>query len=80
METKIQKWGNSLAIRIPKTFAKETQIVDGSPVDLVLDKDRMIISPLKQKKYKLDELLAEVKESNVHDEIDFGKPRGKELL
>ena len=80
MQTKIQKWGNSLALRIPKSFAIETQIVDGSDVDLHLDNNQMIITPIKKKKYKLNDLLLEVNDSNIHEEIDFGKPVGKELL
>ena len=80
MQTKIQKWGNSLALRIPKSFAKETNIVDGSEVDLLLINNQMIIKPVKRKKYKLENLLSEVKESNIHEEISFGRPERNELL
>ncbi len=80
METKIQKWGNSLALRIPKTFAMETQIVDGSAVDLKLSNNQLVITPIKKKQYKLNDLLAEVNESNVHKEVDYGEPVGKERL
>ena len=81
MQTIIQKWGNSLAIRIPRSFAKQTNISNGTEVDLSVKKNKMVISPVqKDNKYDLDSFLAEVDDSNIHSEVDFGEPVGKELI
>ena len=78
MKTKIQKWGNSLGLRIPKSFARETAIEDGSEVDLSVEGDNLIIRPVGPPKYDLEELLSHVTEDNRHDEISTGEAVGKE--
>ncbi len=80
MKTKIQKWGNSLAVRIPKSFAVQTNIEQDSIVDLSLVNGEIVVKPHREKpKYTLDELLANVSEDNIHSETDWGKPVGKEI-
>ena len=80
MKSKIQKWGNSLAIRIPKSFAMQTEIEQDSIIDLSVNDGKIIVEPEKKKpKYSLEELLDGVTEENLHGEIDFGKPIGKEI-
>ena len=78
MKARIQKWGNSLALRIPKSFAAHSNIKQGSVVDLSLDNGRMIVEAAKEQEYSLDELLARVTKNNLHSEVDFGAPVGKE--
>ena len=78
MKARIQKWGNSLALRIPKSFAAHSNIEQGSVVDLSLDNGRMIVEA-KEQDYSLEELLARVTKTNLHSEIDFGAPVGKEV-
>jgi len=83
MVTKVQKWGNSLAVRIPKSYAKEINLEEGNQIDIKLDVNKIIISPKKKKKrnkYTLEELLADVTPENLHGEIDFGPPVGKEII
>ena len=80
MQTTIKKWGNSLTIRIPKSFASETKINNGTEVDLLIKNNQLIISPIKKEKYSLDAFLSEITESNIHNDIDFGEPMGKELI
>ncbi|OGU55053.1 MAG: multidrug transporter MatE [Ignavibacteria bacterium RBG_13_36_8] len=80
METKIQKWGNSLAIRIPKSFAKEAKLDYNTEVEMTIEEERLIIKPVKYKKYKLSDLLKEITKHNIHKEIDTGQAQGKELL
>ena len=58
MKARIQKWGNSLALRIPKSFAAHSNIEQGSVVDLSLDNGKMIVEAAKEQEYSLDELLA----------------------
>ena len=79
MQTKIQKWGNSLALRIPKSFALNVNIKQNELVDLSIDKGKIIITPIAQKEYSLEELLEGVSKNNVHSEFDTGAPAGKEI-
>lgn len=81
MKVKIQKLGNSLAGRIPKSFVVQTEIEQDSTVDLSVLEGNIIVKPEKRNpKYRLEELLEGVTEENLHCEIDFGKPVGKEML
>ena len=79
MQAKIKKWGNSLALRIPKSFALNANLRQNKLVDLSIDKERIIITPIDEKEYSLDELLESVSESNLHGELDTGAPVGKEI-
>ena len=79
MQTKIKKWGNSLALRIPKSFALNANLRQDELVDITIDKERIIITPIGEKEYSLDELLEGVSEDNLHGEFDTGVPVGKEI-
>jgi len=79
MRVQVQKWGNSLALRIPKPFAEETQVQQGSIVDLSVDEGRLIVVPHGKKPFTLKGLLAGVTRQNVHGETDTGAPAGREL-
>lgn len=79
MSTTIQKWGNSLGIRIPSQIAERIAVGQGSEVDLVVGDDHTLIVIPKKKKPTLEELLARCKPESRHDEIDFGV-EGNELL
>ncbi len=78
MQSTIRKWGNSLAIRIPKAYAEEALIKEGSDVNIRVEKRKIIIEPIKET-YNLDELLSRVNEENIHKEYNWDKPTGKEL-
>lgn len=80
MKVQIQKWGNSLALRIPKSFAIESRIEQGSLVDVSLDNGRIVVQPQAEREYTLEELLAGVTKANLHGEVSFGPPVGKEIL
>jgi len=77
VRTKIVKWGNSLGLRIPKSFTEEVGVHDGSPVDLSVMDGELVIRPA-DKGVELDALLTEVTEENLHNEISTGEPRGRE--
>lgn len=79
MRTQIQKWGNSLAVRIPKSFAAESRIKAGSEVELSVSKGRLIVAPVAKPSYTLQELVAGITKHNLHSEVDFGSPVGKEI-
>ncbi|MCI0485919.1 MAG: AbrB/MazE/SpoVT family DNA-binding domain-containing protein [Blastocatellia bacterium] len=68
MRVQIQKWGNSLALRIPKSFANESNIEQGSLVDLSVIEGKLIVVPVSEPEYTLDELLAGVTKENIHPE------------
>ena len=78
MKTKIQKWGNSLAIRIPKLFSQEANIAYGAPVTLEIDDGRIIITPSVTPEYELNDLLNKITKKNIHTAIDEGISVGKE--
>ena len=77
MVTTIQRWGNSLAVRIPKAFAAQAQLTENSDVDISVDGDRIVVTPARRE-WKLDELLKGVKPSNRHREVTWGDRTGKE--
>ena len=79
MKTKVQKWGNSLAVRIPRPFAEETGLENGSSIELSLEEGRLILSPLSKKSYALENLLQGITPENVHGELDTGRPVGREV-
>jgi antitoxin MazE len=79
VETRVRKWGNSLALRIPKPLAAEVGLDDDSPVQLSLDEGRLIVSPLHQIEYSLEQLLAQVTEENAHNEVETGPAVGNEV-
>lgn len=78
MLTKIQKWGNSLAIRIPRGFAEQLMVQHGSEVDLSLNGDQLVIKP-RRSRPSLSVLLAQVTDENIHAEVATGKPTGREV-
>lgn len=66
MNARVQKWGNSLAVRIPKSFARELRFVDGSPAEMTVDDGAIVIKPDLDKAWDLDALLAGVTDDNLH--------------
>ena len=76
----IQKWGNSLAIRIPMGLADRLQVTDGSDVEMDLREGELIVRPVRRSKVKLADLLKACKPSQLHGEIDFGKDVGREVI
>jgi antitoxin MazE len=79
MNATIQKWGNSLALRIPQAVARDTQLQNGSVVNLAVRKGAVIIEPVKKTKYRLDDLLKDVSKKNLHASIDTGPAVGREV-
>ena len=77
MQTRIQKWGNSLAIRIPKPFALEVGLEQNSLVAVTVSEGKLVLEPVKPV-YSLEELLAQVTQDNLHQEIETGSAVGSE--
>ena len=79
MESRVQKWGNSLAVRIPKPFASEVGLHPDDEVELQVSDGSLVITPLRTPVYRLGDLLAGVRPSNLHREVSTGGPAGLEV-
>lgn len=78
MQLAIAKWGNSLAIRLPRHVLDEAKLAEGTPVDLSVRDGQVVVTPVR-KKFKLDEILAQMGDNQAHPEHDWGKPKGDEV-
>ncbi len=79
MQSRIQKWGNSLALRIPKSFAQEVGLHRDSPVYLSLEDGKLVVVPVAEPPVTLGQLLEQVTEDNMHHEVDIGPAVGEEI-
>jgi antitoxin MazE len=80
MQTIIKKWGNSPALRLNAAVMKSAQFNIDQLVSVKVQKGRIVIEPMAKQEYPLDELLSGITAQNLHGEVDFGGPVGKELL
>ena len=78
MRTRVQKWGNSLALRIPKSFATEAGLQRETAVEVSLVDGKLVITPVAKPKLTLKQLLAKVTKENLHPEVDSGPAIGNE--
>ena len=78
MPARIQKWGNSLAVRIPKAFADEAGLSVDSIVEIRLVGGQLVLVPSAPQRFNLGDLLAEITDDNVHHEVDSGPGVGSE--
>ena len=76
MLTKVQKWGSSLAVRIPSVFAREIDLSPNTKVELKIENNKLVIIP--DKKEQLEKLLEQITPENVHGEVDWGEKSGRE--
>ncbi len=79
MRTKVQKWGNSLALRIPKSLAADARLENDSVVEVSLIDGQIVLTPVVTPKWTLEELLAGVHPDNLHHETDTGNAIGNEV-
>ncbi len=78
MRVPVRKWGNSLALRIPKAVAEDSRIQYGSVVEVSVVKGKMIVAPVATPRFSLEQLLARVTKKNRHAEVETGAPVGRE--
>jgi antitoxin MazE len=78
MKARVQRWGNSLAVRIPKALAIEAHLEQDSPVELSLLDGKVVVSPIAAAEVTLEQLLAQVTDQNLHGEVDTGPAAGNE--
>ncbi len=79
MHVKVQQWGNSLALRIPKTYATDIKLHKGSIIDIAETEGKLIIKPVEEPELTLKQLLAGITKENIHHEVDTGSPVGNEI-
>lgn len=79
MLTKIHKWGNSFAIRIPKSLASEARFEKDSIIEMSIIDKQIIIEAVKVPKYSLEKLLSGISHDNIHSETETGKVVGNEI-
>ena len=80
MRVLVKKWGNSASVRIPAAVMEAARLSLDQQVDIREEAGRVIIEPIPEPAFNLVDLLAAVTDENIHSEIDFGPPVGKELL
>ncbi|GAB6928901.1 AbrB/MazE/SpoVT family DNA-binding domain-containing protein [Paenibacillus sp. JCM 10914] len=73
--SQIQKWGNSLGVRIPKALAMEVGLEEGLEIDFDVEDGHLVIKP---RNNKLDELLSKITPDNLHSEVQSGESQGRE--
>jgi len=80
MRVVVKKWGNSASVRIPAGIMEAARLGLDDPVDIREEGGRIVIEPVRANECDLSQLLAGITPENVHDEVDFGAPAGKERL
>lgn len=78
MRARVQKWGNSLAVRIPRSFAEQAGLRENGPIDVSLADGKVLIESVTAPDLTLDELLARITDANLHTEADSGPAIGNE--
>jgi antitoxin MazE len=73
MKTRVRKWGNSLALRIPSSFAAEVGLYNEGPVEMSLADGKIVISSEPKPAPTLKQLLAKINKHNLHNEVDTGR-------
>ncbi len=76
--TRIQKWGNSYGLRIPKNIMEEMALQPDTRLDIHQEQGRIVLTPIHESKVTLDELLEQITPENLHGEVDWGGPVGNE--
>jgi antitoxin MazE len=81
MVTKVQKWGNSQGLRLPKQILADASIAVGDDVDVAVRDGVIVIAPVKRVRGKQDlkALLAGIPKDYQAEEVDWGKPVGREV-
>ncbi|MBE7550378.1 MAG: AbrB/MazE/SpoVT family DNA-binding domain-containing protein [Anaerolineales bacterium] len=79
MQARVQRWGNSLAVRIPKPFALEIGLEQNTLVTVSISEGKLLLEPIIEPKYTLEQMLAEVTEDNLHHEVETDEAVGNEV-
>ena len=79
MKTTAQKWGNSLAIRVPKSVAVQVGLKAHDDLEIEVQDGNVVLKPHLRRVYRLGDLVKQITSKNVHGELDTGIPVGREL-
>jgi antitoxin MazE len=79
LHVRVQRWGNSLAVRIPKPLAEDADVKEGTVLNLAVFEGKVVATPVERKKLSLKQLLAKVTRKNLHAEVDFGPSVGRDI-
>ncbi len=83
MRVAFQKWGNSLALRVPKAFADEIGASDGKAAEMSVRNGQLVVEitrmQRRKRRYKIDELVSGITPDNRHEEVNWGPPVGNEV-
>ena len=79
MQSKVQRWGNSLAVRIPKVFALDVGLTEDAAVELSVREGDLVISPVEPCSFTLEGLLGRITDENLHQEVETGPAVGNEV-
>jgi len=80
MQTRVQKWGNSLGVRIPRGLAEQIGLGAGTEVSLSAKDGQLLVKPALPTRLSLDELMAGVTDNNLHSSVDTGSAVGAEIF
>lgn len=80
MKTTAQKWGNSLAVRLPKVVAEQAGIKVKDLLDVEVMDGNIVLVPQLRRQYRLEDLVRRITKKNLHGEVDFGEPVGREMI
>lgn len=79
MKTTAQKWGNSLAIRVPKSVATQVGLKPQDNLEIEVQDGNVVLKPHVRRTYPLDDLVKRITPPNRHSEVDRGTPVGREI-
>ncbi|MDH4080932.1 MAG: AbrB/MazE/SpoVT family DNA-binding domain-containing protein [Nitrospira sp.] len=79
MKTTAQKWGNSLAIRVPKSVAVQVGLKAQDDLEIEVQDGNVVLKPQLRRVYRLDDLVKRITSKNLHGEVDTGAPVGREI-
>jgi len=79
MKVVVKKWGNSASVRIPAAVMQAVRLELDQPVDIREEQGRIVIEPIRRQRYEIDELVAGITDESLHDPIETGPPRGREV-
>ncbi len=78
MKSTVKRWGNSLAVRLPKDLAQTLELDEGSDITLEIVQDGLLVKSSKPQRPDLEALLRGVTRETIHDQTDWGEVAGKE--
>ena len=79
MQATIKKWGNSPALRLSSAIMKSAKLHVDQEVTIHIQRGKIVIEPSASPEFLLGDLVAQITNKNLHTEVDFGAPVGREI-